>query len=145
MEDFSVTVTGDEIPEESILLQRLQEALKQGTTRVNIINGYVVDTDSSVRLSVGPVLGEITATTAIMMIEVTGKTDLIPITAKLYREHEKGEPIDMIEKEAHANRPIVFLFEGLDADTEYTGKKHSCLNITSRKSSLIYHGVTNIP
>ena len=109
MEDFSVTVTGDEIPEESILLQRLQEALKQGTTRVNIINGYVVDTDSSVRLSVGPVLGEITSNNAIMMIEVTGKTDLIPIIAKLYREDEKGEPIDVIEKEAHANRPLVFL------------------------------------
>ena len=62
-----MTVTGEEIPEASILLQRLQEALQQGTTRVNIINGYVVDTNSSVRLSVGPVLGEITATTAIMM------------------------------------------------------------------------------
>ena len=133
MEDFSVTVTGDEIPEESILLQRLQEALKQGNTRVNIINGYVVDTDSSVRLSVGPVLGEITSTTAIMMIEVTGKTDTIPITAKLYREHEKGEPIDVIDKEAHANRPLVFLFDGLDADTEYTGIKHSYHSIISRK------------
>ena len=135
MEDFSVTVTGDEIPEESILLQRLQEALKQGTTRVNIINGYVVDTDSSVRLSVGPVLGEITSTTAIMMIEVTGKTDTIPITAKLYREHEKGEPIDVIDKEAHANRPLVLLFEGLDADTEYTGIKQSYHSILSRKLS----------
>ena len=109
MDDFSVTVTGDEIPEESILFQRLQEALKQGTTRVNIINGYVVDTNSSVRLSVGPVLGEITSTTAIMMVEVTGKTDLIPITAKLYREHEKGEPIDVIAKEALANRKKISL------------------------------------
>ena len=125
----------EEIPEESILLQRLQEALKQGTTRVNIINGYVVDTDSSVRLSVGPVLGEITSNTAIMMIEVGGKTDLIPITAKLYREHEKGEPIDVIDKEAHANRPLVLLFEGLDADTEYTGIKQSYHSILSRKLS----------
>ncbi len=54
MEDFSVHISGDEIPDESILLERLKEALRRGTTRVNIINGYVVDTNSSVNLTVGP-------------------------------------------------------------------------------------------
>ena len=70
MDEFSVTVTGDEIPEASVLLERLHDALQRGTKKVNIINGYVVDTDSSVRMTVGPVLGEITANNAIILIEV---------------------------------------------------------------------------
>ena len=122
MEDFSLHISGDEIPDESILLARLQEALSRGTTNVNIINGYVVDTDSSVRLTVGPVLGEITANSAIFMIEVAGKTDVIPISAKLYKENETAEPVDVIEKDVHAKRPVIFQFENLDPDTEYTGK-----------------------
>lgn len=115
-----MTVTGDEIPEESILLERLQEALQRGTNHVNIINGYVVDTDRSVRLTFGPVLGEITANNAIVMIEVTGKTDVIPITLKLYKEDEKADPVDVKEEEVPAQRPVVFQFADLEPDTEYT-------------------------
>ena len=122
MEDFSVDISGDKIPEESILLARLQEALSRGTTKVNIINGYVVDTDSSVRLTVGPVLGEITAKNAIIMIEVVGKSDVIPISAKLYKDNEMAEPVDVIEKDVQAKRPVIFQFENLEPDTEYTGK-----------------------
>ena len=122
MEEFSVTVTGDEIPEESVLLERLQNALHRGSKKVNIINGYVVDTNSSVRMTLGPVLGEITGNNAIILIEVVGKTDVIPITAKLYKGAEKGEPIDVVEKEAPAKRPVVFQFADLEPDTEYTGK-----------------------
>ena len=121
MEDFTVAVSGDEIPEESVLLQRLQEALSRGSTHVNIINGYVVDTNSSVRLIVGPVLGEITTNTAIIMIEVVGKTDVIPITAKLYMNDEKAEPVNVMEKEVYAKRPAIFQFENLEPDTQYTG------------------------
>ena len=121
MEDFTVTVSGEDIPDDSILLQRLQEALTRGTTRVNIINGYVVDTDSSVNLTIGPVLGEITANKAIVMIEVVGKTDTIPITAKLYKQDEKGEPIESVEQDVQAKRPAIFQFEDLEPDTEYTG------------------------
>ena len=122
MEDFSVDISGDEIPDESILLARLQEALSRGTTKVNIISGYVVDTDSSVRLTVGPVLGEITSNNAIVMIEVVGKTDIIPISAKLYKENEAAEPVDVVQKDVQAKRPVIFQFENLEPDTEYTGK-----------------------
>ena len=121
MDDFTVTVTGEEIPEESILLQRLQEALKRGNTHVNIINGYIVNTNSTVNLTIGPVLGEITANKAIVMIEVVGKTENIPITAKLYKGEEKGEPVDVLEKDVQAKRPAIFQFEDLEPETEYTG------------------------
>ena len=122
MEDFSLNVTGEEIPDESILLERLQEALKKGTKKVNIINGYLVDTDSSVRLTFGPVLGKITSNSAIILIEVIGKTDVIPITAKLYKEHHKDKPIDVVEKNVLVKRPTIFQFRDLEPDAEYTGK-----------------------
>ena len=121
-ENFELNVIGDEIPDESVLLRRLQEALHRGTKKVNIINGYVVDTNSSVRMLVGPVLGEITTNHAIVMIEVVGKTDVIPISAKLYKEYEKDSPTMVLEKEAPAKRPVIFQFEDLESSTEYTGK-----------------------
>ena len=122
MDDFTVTVSGEEIPEESVLLQRLQEALTRGTTRVNIINGYVVDTDSSVNMTIGPVLGEITSNKAIIMIEVVGKTETIPIIAKLYKGDEKGETENILEQDVLAKRPAIFQFDDLEPETEYTGK-----------------------
>ena len=121
MDDFTVTVSGEEIPEESVLLQRLQEALTRGTTRVNIINGYVVDTDSSVNMTIGPVLGEITSNKAIIMIEVVGKTETIPIIAKLYKGDEKGEPENILEQDVLSKRPAIFQFDDLEPETEYTG------------------------
>ena len=121
MDDFTVTVSGEEIPEESVLLQRLQEALTRGTTRVNIINGYVVDTDSSVNMTIGPVLGEITSNKAIIMIEVVGKTETIPIIAKLYKGDEKGETENILEQDVLAKRPAIFQFDDLEPETEYTG------------------------
>ena len=81
----------------------------------------MVDTNSSVRLTVGPVLGEITTNTAIILIEVVGKTDVIPITAKLYMNDEKAEPFNVMEKEVYAKRPAIFQFENLEPDTQYTG------------------------
>ena len=123
MEDnFSLTVTGEETPDESILLSCLQEALQKGTKKVNIINGYVIDTDSSVQLSLGPVLGEISSSHAIVLIEVIAKESVVPICAKLYKEDEKGEPLMTLEKEARVKRPTVFQFEDLEPDTKYTGK-----------------------
>ena len=121
MEDFSVHISGDEIPDESILLERLKEALRRGTTHVNIINGYVVATDSSVNLTVGPVLGEVTANSAIVMFEVIGKTDIIPISAKLYKENETADPVDVKEQDVVAKRPVTLQFDNLEPDTEYTG------------------------
>ena len=119
---FLVTIIGDNIPDESTLVSRLYEALHKGTKKVNIINGYVVDTNSTVRMLVGPVLGEITSNHAILMIEVTGKETAVPIIGKLYKEEEKAEPLIILEKAARAKRPLIFQFDNLEPNTEYTGK-----------------------
>ena len=120
--EFELHVSGDEIPDESVLLKRLQEALNRGTKKVNIVNGYVVDTDSSINIQVGPILGEVTTNSAIAMIEVRGKEDTIPISAKAYKEKEKGTPIKTITIELQANRPTIFQFEDLEPSTDYTGE-----------------------
>ena len=120
--EFSLAITGDENPEDSVLLSRLKEALKKDTKKINIINGYVVDTKSNVRMTVGPVLGEITDNYALMMIEVVGEQNIIPICAKLYKGNEKGEPITCLEKELKAKRATIFEFNDLEPNTEYTGK-----------------------
>ena len=120
--EFELHVSGDEIPDESVLLKRLQEALNRGTKKVNIVNGYVVDTDSSINIQVGPILGEVTTDSAIAMIEVRGKEDTIPISAKVYKEKEKGTPIKTITIELQANRPTIFQFEDLEPSTDYTGE-----------------------
>ena len=121
-EDFSLTITGDETPDESVLLSRIREALNRGSKKINIINGYVVDTNSMVKVSIGPVLGEVTTDKAILMLEVTGEQDVVPVCAKLYKEQDKDEPVQVIDKEMLGRRPTMFEFFGLEPETEYTGK-----------------------
>ena len=119
---FSLAITGDEIPDESVLLSRVHEALNRGSKRINIINGYVVDTNSYVRVTVGPVLGEVTTDKAILMLEVTGDEDIVHVCAKLYKEQNKVEPLQAVDKAMKARRPTMFEFTGLEPETEYTGK-----------------------
>ena len=121
-DDFSLAITGNEVPEESILLSRIKEALNRGSKRINIINGYVVDTNSMVNVNIGPVLGEITTNKAILMLEVTGEQDVVPVCAKLYKEQNKVEPLQAIDNAMKARRPTMFEFTGLEPETEYTGK-----------------------
>ena len=124
-DEFSLAITGDETPDESILLSRIKEALNRGSKRINIINGYVVDTNSMVNVSIGPVLGEVTTDKAILMLEVTGEQDVFPVCAKLYKEQNKDEPLQAIDKEMQDRRPAMFEFFGLEPETEYTGKFYS--------------------
>ena len=42
---FSLAVAGVEIPHELVLVQRLKKALKSGKKKLNIINGFEVETD----------------------------------------------------------------------------------------------------
>ena len=76
-----------------------------------------------VRISMGPVLGEITTNKAIMMIEVDEPgNDVIPIIANIYKEDEKDHTVQQLHKNLPARRPFVFEIENLDPNTEYTGK-----------------------
>ena len=86
-ENIDLTITGTINVEESVLISRVREALARGTKKVDIINGFQVETDSNVDILTGPICGEITATSAVILLEVIGKNmeNNIPIIAKLYK------------------------------------------------------------
>ena len=120
--EFNLAITGEEIPDENTILSKVIEALNRGNKRINIINGYSVNTNSMVRISMGPVLGEITTNKAIMLLEVEEPGyDLVPIIAKIYKEDEKDNPVQEIEKKLPGRRPTVFEIEDLEPNTQYTG------------------------
>ena len=99
---FSLAVAGVEIPNELVLVERLKNALKTGKKKLNIINGFEVETDSHVRITTGPVIGEVTADSAVIMLELVGLKDLVPITAKVYKKGDKEHH----EQASHYNVPI---------------------------------------
>ena len=47
-ENIDLTITGTINVDESVLVTRVREALARGTNKVDIINGYNVETDSNV-------------------------------------------------------------------------------------------------
>ena len=121
--EFELAVTGSEIPDSNAILLKVIEALNRGNKRINIINGYSVNTNSMVRISMGPVLGEITTNKAIMLLEVDEPgNDVIPIVANIYKEDEKDHTVQQLHKNLPARRPFVFEIENLEPNTEYTGK-----------------------
>ena len=67
---MAISVSGDEIPEEEVLVDAVREALGRGTAKINILNGFTVRTDSTVQVVTGPVLGEVSTDTANLLLEV---------------------------------------------------------------------------
>ena len=109
-----------EFPDEDSLLERVREALTRGMKKINIINGFVVECNSSVSVLCGPILGEVTSNSAIVMFEVSGPEQRTPIACNLYKGEDPEATADSMNFEVRVKRPISFTFEGLEPDTEYT-------------------------
>ena len=110
---FSLAVAGVEIPNELVLVQRLKNALNSGKKKLNIINGFEVETDSHVRITMGPVIGEVTADSAVIMLELVGPKELVPINTKVYKKEKNCENAELdilirkyIANEAFDNQEI---------------------------------------
>jgi hypothetical protein len=54
-----LSVAGSHVPDEASLTTRVREALARGSRRLAVVDGYLADTDSSVRVLTGPVVGEV--------------------------------------------------------------------------------------
>ena len=118
---FSLAVAGVEIPNELVLVQRLKNALKSGKKTLNIINGFEVEMDSHVRITTGPVIGEVTADSAVVMLELVGPKDRVPITTKVYKKGDKENHEQALDHSVPIKRPSIFQFNDLEPSTEYTG------------------------
>ena len=55
-ENIDLTITGTINVDESVLVTRVREALARGTNKVDIINGYNVETDSNVDILTEPIV-----------------------------------------------------------------------------------------
>jgi len=85
---FNLSVTGGNVPDEASFTARVREALARGARKMALVDGYLADTDSAVRVLTGPVVGEVTANAAVIMVEVAREdtpVGTVPISAALFR------------------------------------------------------------
>ena len=86
---------------------------RHGATKDVEMFGQKVRCVRGVRLLIGPVIGAVTSTTAIVLVEVDACT-----TVQLHLVPESGEPI-LIEKDFYSRMPQTFYVTGLQPDTKY--------------------------
>ncbi len=105
--DFSLSIGGSNVPDESVLVQRVREALSRGSRRVDVIDGFLVDTNSNVRVMLGPVVGDVTATTAVILLEVrveeqpaVGMQAPVFLSLLAYRSEEQVRPKHDVQQPA---------------------------------------------
>ena len=85
-----------------------------------VILYFEVHTDNSVSVLYGPVLGEITSNSVVVMLEVSGPVgERKPIVCNLYREAESKQPVATMQFVVRLRKVLSFTFEDLDPDTRY--------------------------
>ena len=98
---------------------KVEEAAEKGWKSFTLLsNGTVINSVSELKVLFGPVVGEVTDNSAIILIEVDCDKTCLNLECKLY---EKGveDPVDVIEKEVTKRRPQSFSFDNLSPDTKY--------------------------
>jgi len=84
-----------------------------------LVLGYPVNCVEGVELSIGPVVGEVTDSTAILLVEVrNNKARSADITCHVYKKGEREEH-SCLTKACLFTTPAAFVLEGLDSNTEY--------------------------
>ncbi|XP_023319733.1 uncharacterized protein LOC111694908 [Eurytemora carolleeae] len=85
-----------------------------------LVQGYPVNCVDGVELGVGPIVGEVTENSAIIMIEVkNSKSASNLVTCDVYRKGERTVYCN-VEKSCPFTTPTAFLIQDLEANTEYT-------------------------
>ena len=98
---------------------KVEEAAEKGWKSFTLLsNGTVINSVSELKVLFGPVVGEVTDKSVIILIEVDCDKTCLNLECKLY---EKGveDPVDVIEKEVTKRRPQSFSFDNLSPDTKY--------------------------
>jgi hypothetical protein len=95
---------------------------KEGTAgkKLKDVMGYTVLTDGSYRLLAGPVVGEVTTSTAIIMMEIEGPDSFFDLECQLYENDTKDKPAFEIKQEVRTKRTFTLQFKDLKPNTRYT-------------------------
>ena len=79
-------------------------------------------------------IGEVTETSAIILVEVDSKSPEGILTCHLYESSEEmTEPVQVLEKDLIIRRPMTFSFEDLSPGTSYTAVIVGTLGMSSAK------------
>ncbi len=117
--------------------QPLEEALEQGAKRFTLLpSGEVVLHEHETRLLLGPVVGEVTESSAVIMIEADSDLDQdATLACHLYEDNgEAVEAVAIQEKDLVVRKPMTFLFEDLVPGTAYKAVFVGLLGGTSTTS-----------
>jgi hypothetical protein len=72
------------------------------------------------KVTLGPVIGEVTQSSAVILVEVEFKDAENPtLQCQLFAKDEPSEPIQVQDLEVTNKRPISFVFEDLTPNTWY--------------------------
>ena len=95
---------------------QIEEGLNSGWKSFTILsNGDIFRSDSLMKVALGPVIGEVTKSSANIVIEVKVQESNV-LQCQLFKE---DETIEVKEEKMTDSRPHSFLFEDLDPDTWY--------------------------
>ena len=105
--------------------QKVEEAVENGLFSFTILsNGSIINSDNEVKVGFGPVVGEVTETSATIVIETSCASESeFPLTCQLFVKNDDDQiedPIQVMEKDVTSRRPHAFQFENLIPNTQYT-------------------------
>ena len=105
--------------------QKVEEAVENGLTSFTILsNGSIINSDDEVKVGFGPVVGEVTESSATIVIETSCASESsFPLTCQLFVKNDddqQEDPIQVMEKDVTSRRPHAFQFENLIPNTQYT-------------------------
>ena len=106
---------------EADISAKIDEALHDGLTNFSILaDGSIVPINK--KLTLGPVIGEVTSTSACIVIEVKFHAESeASLSCKLFAQDQldDGQVLMELSQDIHSGRPTSFVFEDLAPDTAY--------------------------
>ena len=109
--------------------QKIEEAVENGLSSFTILsNGSIINSDNELKVWFGPVVGEVTESSANIVIETSCASEsCFPLKCQLFAKNnddnddqDEYHPIQEMEQDVTSRRPHAFKFENLIPDTHYT-------------------------
>ena len=118
---MQIVLKGDFEPNEETW-EKIADSHGNGIKSFTVLaNGSVINASDEVQVLFGPVVGEVTETTAIILIETQCQSgECLNLECKLFdMSNDDPDPVHVMEKEITNRRPQAFKFEDLEPNTNY--------------------------